>query len=321
MCESISRRTLLQGAATSALAVTLGEETRAADLAPRAGEPGQLPMRELGKTGVRVPILGYGTAPLGLRRSLSEGIAILNEAIDRGVTYMDTAPRFMNYGQAQVMLGEVLNARRKKVFLVTKCFRSTYDETLQLLEQNLKELKTDHADLVYVHSLGDLDYETVIGPKGAFAALEKAREMGLTRFIGVSGHNRPRRFLEVLERFDIDVMMNVVNFVDQFTYNFENRVWPVAARKKVGLVGMKVFGGIKGTGAWLPAEHMPLAYRYAQSLPHITTAVIGMGTRDELLQNIAWAQALKPLTDAERAQMADLGRRLAAEWRDHLGPA
>jgi uncharacterized protein len=75
--------------------------------------------------------------------------------------------------------------------------------------------------------------------------LEKARNDGLTRFLGVSGHNRPWRFLKALEEWDFDVMMNAVSVVSRHIYNFENQVWPVAAAKGLGLLAMKVFGGVK----------------------------------------------------------------------------
>jgi aryl-alcohol dehydrogenase-like predicted oxidoreductase len=289
----------------------------------RAAEP--LPQRVLGKTGARVPVLGYGTAPTGVKRELKDAIDLYNKAIDAGVTYLDTAPEFGGYGKAQFQLGHVLKERRKEVFLVTKLWEPRRDDALRLLESNLKELQTDHADLVYAHSLGSdkMVPEVVMGPEGTLAALEKARKDGLTRFIGISGHNRPDRFLRVLEQFTIDVMMNAVNLADQYTYGFEHKVWPVARKKGVGLVAMKVFGGMAQGGnlssSTLPVEHLPLGFRYALSLPGITTAVIGMATEKELQTNVAAARAFQPLTDAEKQQVERLGRALAARWGPHFG--
>jgi aryl-alcohol dehydrogenase-like predicted oxidoreductase len=289
----------------------------------RAAEP--LPQRELGKTGVRVPVLGYGTAPTGVKRELKDAIALYNQAIDAGVTYFDTAPELGGYGKAQLQLGHVLKERRKEVFLVTKLWEPRMDDALRLLASNLKELQTDHADLVYAHSIGSdkMDPAIVLGREGTMAALEKARKDGLTRFIGITGHNRPDRFLRVLDQFAIDVMMNAVNLADQYTYGFEHKVWPVARQKGVGLVAMKVFGGMGSGGnlssSTLPVEHLPLGFRYALSLPGITTAVIGMASEQELKTNVAAARAFKPLTDADRQQVERLGRTLAARWGPHFG--
>lgn len=281
-------------------------------------------MRALGSTGKRMPILGFGTAPAGIRRSLANGAALFEEAIDLGVTYFDTAPSHTGYGRAQAQLGEVLKRRRKEVFLVTKCHESRGDDALRLLERNLKELRTDHADLVHVHSLGDLDPAVVTRKDGVLHALLKAKRDGLTRFIGLSGHHRPGLFKDLLERFDIDVVMNAVNFVDRHTYGFEEKIWPLAARKGVALVAMKVFGGMvhsdRGmSNSKMPGEHLRQAFRYALSVPGVALAVVGMATREELQRNVAWAKQFQPLTAEERLALEPLGKRLAARWGAHFG--
>jgi uncharacterized protein len=318
MERPVSRRGFLRAASGAA---ALAVEAAGAEAAPTT----PLPQRPLGKTGIRVPILGFGTAPTGIRRNVANAVALYHEAIDSGVTYMDTAPSHTGYGNSQVQLGHVLKERRKEVFLVTKCHEAGGDAALRLLARNLKELQTDHADLVHVHSLGDLDLASAMGRNGIFRALLKAKKEGLTRFVGVSGHNRPAKFLRALEEFDIDVLMNAVNFADRYTYGFEEKVWPAAARKKVGLVAMKVFGGMKYheqtmTNSQLPAEHLDMAFRYALSLPNVACAVIGMGTREELRQNLARARAFKPLSEEERADLAAVGRRLAKQLGPHYGP-
>jgi aryl-alcohol dehydrogenase-like predicted oxidoreductase len=284
----------------------------------------KLPHRILGKTGVSVPILGFGTAPVGNRRSLDEAVKLYNEAIDLGVNYIDTAPDFAGYGKAQVQLGHVMKQRRKDVFLVTKCFEPKGDEARRLLERNLKELQTDYADLVYVHSLGanEMNPEIVFSDGGVFQTLMKAKEEGLTKFVGLSGHNRPGRFAEAIKQFDVSVMMNAVNFVDRHTYDFETQVWPLAAKKKIGLVAMKVFGGASGnemSNRLLPLEHLELAFRYALSLSNVACAVIGMATKEELEQNIGWAKNFKPLSQEEMTRLEAMGKELAKKWGAHYG--
>lgn len=314
-----SRRELLQMAAAGTLA--LGMELPEAEA---LAQEGPLPQRPLGKTGVRVPLLGFGTAPTGMRRELKDAIALYNEAIDLGVNYMDTAPEHTGYGKAQVQLGHVLKERRKEVFLVTKCYEARGDDALKLLEKSLKELQTDHADLVYAHSLGELNLDVALSKEGVLPALLKAKRDGLTRFVGISGHSRPHKFLKALEEYEIDVMMNAVNFADRHTYAFEEKVWPTAAQKRVGLVAMKVFGGAQSargaSNCMMPAEHLQLALRYALSVPNVALAVIGMGTREELRRNLAWTKRFKRLNDEERGLVATLGRELAEKWGAHFGP-
>ena len=132
-----------------------------------------IPTRLLGKTGEPISILGFGTAPAGNRLSLRQAVKLYEEALNLGVTYFDTAPDFAGYGKAQEQLGYLLKERRKEVFLVTKCFEPEGDKALRLLEQSLRELKTDYADLVFVHSVGNdkMDPQIVFNRRGCYTAL------------------------------------------------------------------------------------------------------------------------------------------------------
>lgn len=287
-----------------------------------------MPTRVLGKTGVELPILGFGTAAAGSRLKLKEAVGLYETAFREGITYFDTAPEFAGYGQAQIQLSHLLRQVRSQIFLVTKCFEPDGEQALRLLERSLGELQTDYADLVFVHSVGDdkMDPRRVFGKSGTYAALMAAKARGLTRFVGLSGHSRPGRFLEALRHFDIDVLLNAVNFADRHTYNFEEQVWPAAARANVGLIAMKVFGGAQSpppaglSHCKMPSEHLDMAFRYALSQAHVSCSVIGMATRQELADNLRRARTFVPLSGTESRRMADVGGLLAREWSDHLGP-
>ncbi|MCI0492475.1 MAG: aldo/keto reductase [Planctomycetes bacterium] len=310
---------------TTGAALSLSAGAALAGEQPTAKDKPTLPTRILGKTGVEVPILGIGTAQVGHNRPDKEAVQHYHECLDRGAFYLDAAT---TYGRAQLQLGPVLKDRRKEAFLVTKCFHPRGDNALKILKQNLKDLQTDYADLVYAHAIGDdkMDLETVLGPNGVMRALEKAKRDGLTRFIGITGHHRPARSLKVIKEFDIDVMMNAVNFADRWTYGFERDVWPEAASRNIGLVAMKVFGGEfhqkppKGKGSRMPDEHRAMAFRYALSLPNVSLAVIGTYDSQELLANLEMAQNFKPLSSEEMTRLETIGRALADEWKAHLGP-
>lgn len=317
----INRREFLKSAGAGTALVGA-----AAALPARGDEQDKLPQRELGKTGVTVPIIGVGTAPAGYR-SRKEAADFYAECLDRGATYIDTAPEFAGYGLAQVALGDVLKTRRKEAFLVTKCYEPDGEKALKLLKSNLRELQTDHADLVYAHSIGadKMDLETVMGSDGVMKALEKAQRDGLTRFIGISGHNRPDKFLKVIREFDIQVMMNAVSFVSRHIYNFEEQVWPEAHRRGIALVAMKVYGGMAGgskepKGSRIPDDLAREAFRYALALPHLSTAVLGMYDREELDKNIRWAQTYQPLSNEEMQNLLARGKELAGEWGEVYGP-
>ncbi len=321
MSRSVSRRQFLQSGLAAAAFAAVGSNASIAAAAPAVSP---LPVRVLGKTGVQVSLLGFGTAQTGLARSIEDGVQVFQKALELGINYFDSAPESGGYGKAQVQLGHAFKDRRKDVFLTTKCAKQRADEALKMLEANLKEMQIDYADLVYVHSLGadNMDMKIVTGPGGVMEFLQKAKRDGLARFVGVTGHNRPDRFLPILNDYDIDVIMNAVNFVDRNTYNFETKVWPVAAGKNVGLVAMKIFGGSLGSSehnSKLPAEHHQLALKYALAIPGISCAVIGMKTMEELQRNVDWIKQITPITEQERAQLDGLGKTMAAAWKDHLG--
>lgn len=299
--------------------------------APEGETP--LPTRILGKTKERVCALGLGTAPAG-HRPRREAAEFYDRAISAGVTYIDTAPDFAGYGVAQQALGDIMHEHRDRIFLVTKCFEPDGEKALQLLKRNLQELRTDRADLVYAHSIGDdkMDLKTVLGKGGVMRALEKARQDGLCRFVGISGHNRPEKFLKVLSECDVQVMMNAVNPVVRHIYNFEERVWPAARRQNVGLVAMKVLGGQhrsaqdfesqpKGKGGRIRGEEQAeLAFRYAMGLPDVASVVLGCYDMRELDEAIRWTKSFEPLPEQRQQQLLTRGSELAREWGPVYGP-
>ena len=317
--KKLSRRAFL-GAGAAGAALLLGNE-----LPVWGGEKNRLPHRALGKTGVRVPILGLGTVAVGNLGDAKAAAALINRAIDLGVTFIDTAPArtsiapFTGYARAQQYLNGILRERRKEIFIVTKCLETDGERALTTLRANLKELGVDRVDLAYTHSIGHAlyDFDQLVGDRGPMAALERAKRDGLTRFVGITGHNRPEKFARVIARRRIDVMMNAVNVVDRHTYAFEDVVWPTARKQGVGLVAMKVYaGGIKTCR--MPADLRQASFRFAQSVPGVALTVIGMGTRKELEQNVEWARNFKPMTEREANDLKKQTVALAREWGTHL---
>ncbi len=316
--ESVSRRQFLQAAGAGA-ALALATSRLPADDKPT------LPQKVLGRTGVKVPVLALGSAPGGFRPE-KEAVAHYHACIDAGITYLDTAPKFAGYGNAQVYLGHVLKERRKEVFVVTKLAEPDGEKALKLLQSNLKELQIEQADLVHAHSIGDdkMAPEKIYAADGVCKALEKAKKDGLTRFLGVSGHNRPDRFVKALEAWDFDVMMNAVSLVARHIYNFEEKVWPAAAKKGVALVAMKVFGGAPGgqekpKGSRLADDLKQAGLRYALGLPQVTTVVLGIHDDEELKQNLGWVRAFKALSEDEVKELDRPTRDLAKEWGNVYG--
>ncbi len=311
----LTRREFLQvGAAGGALLVAPG-------FSLKAEERAKLPQRVLGKTGVKVPVLGLGTVAVGGIKDEKEAHVLIHKAIDLGVTYIDTAPAFAGYGKAQAYLKGILKERRKEVFIATKCLQPDADKAIELLKKNLEELGIDQVDLAYSHSIGHAlyDVDKLTGDNGTMAGLEKAKKDGLTRFVGITGHNRPEKFVQVLETRDFDVMMNAINLVDRHTYAFEHLVWPLARKKKVGLVAMKVYGGsILQKPCKMPEELRHASFRFALSEEGVALNVIGMGSIKELEQNVEWARTFKPMPAEEAKELKAKTVELAKSWGAHL---
>lgn len=284
-----------------------------------------LPQRVLGRTGVPVPILGFGTASLGRSASDEAAYALLSEALDLGVRLIDTASPEGGYGRAHLQVAQVLRRRRSEVILTTKVFEPDAAAGRRMLERSLEELGTDQVDVLYVHSLGHdrMDPAVVFGADGVMRMAMEAKREGLARFVGVTAHSRPARVVRALREYDVDVLMTAANFFDVHTYDFEGSIWPVAREKGVGLIAMKVFGGTmegRPTPALLPRHWHERAFRYALSLEGCAAAVIGMVDRRELHENVQRVRAFTPLGAPELESLAQDGRRFAEDWGAHLGP-
>ena len=279
---------------------------------------GGLPQRVLGRTKQKVSILGLGTAPIGEGPiGVEEGVKIFGEVLDRGVTYVDTA---RIYGNAEEILGHLVPKRRDKLFLVTKVSTDSAAGAERSLTQSLRTMKTDHLDLVHIHSIGSKNVDRVLAKDGALEYLLKQKEKGIVRFIGISGHNGAANFVRMLETDQIDVLMCVLNYADRNIYNFDERVLPTARKHNVGCVAMKVYAGIKGgfpnhrkgyVGCATEPRNLPKALSYALDLEGVSVAVIGPYTLEQAKQNVEFAKNYKPLSEEERKSLIEVGTELA----------
>jgi predicted aldo/keto reductase-like oxidoreductase len=289
---------------------------------------GPLPRRLLGRTGLPVTLMCLGTAPCGIAPSISvdEVARIVEEAIDLGINFVDTSER---YGNAEEGVGKVMARRREEVILATKVWADTIEEAEKKLAESLRKLRTDYADILYFHNLGQRDMKRALGSEGVFPWLLRQREKGVCRFVGISGHNLPARFLRFLDTGEVDVVLMTINFADRYTYNFEERVLPICREKNVGVVAMKVFGAPDpATGSWsnpkaLPnvgLENIELAIRYALSLPGVHSANLGVHTLEQLRHNVEIVRNFRPLGPEDWARIEEIGPKLASKWGEHFGP-
>src|SRR4030042_6269102 len=139
-----------------------------------------MPTRSLGKTGYKVGVLSLGgQATLEIKGREEESEKIINRAIDSGINYIDTAASY-GQGVSQLNIGRVMKTSRGEVWLSTKTHDRTYDGSMRLLEESLKNLQTDHLDLWQLHNVQRQDQvDEIFSAKGAIKAMEKAKSEGV----------------------------------------------------------------------------------------------------------------------------------------------
>src|SRR5215831_16389537 len=299
MSKEISRRQFLENVGMGAAASTslfLLKDIADADPAKNA-----LPSRTLGRTGAKVSILAFGCGSRFLMyKDEDSATAILNHAIDLGITYLDTAYSYGD-GQSETRVGKVMATRRKDVWLATKIPDRTRDEFLRRLEGSLKRLETDHVDLVHIHSLGqEDDLAKIEAPNGALKGLMEAREQKMARFAGMTGHTNGEVMAKAIERHDLDCVQMALNA--SRNGRFEELALPAANKKNLGVIAMKVTGQEFLVGEGAGKADMSSLLRYSMSLP-VTTAVVGMPKPEMLAHNIETAKSFSPLTDQEKEQL------------------
>ncbi len=299
---SLSRREFLETAAVSR--VTVGS--------PAVVEP-RMPVRTLGKTGLQVSILAFGGGSrfTGFKdagyRDEDKAVAILLRAFELGINYIDTAD---DYGVSEERFGKALKAYGKKGILVATKITSRDGPAFQsILERSLKRLGRDQVDVLHLHDVSsDADLARIEAPGGVLEQLQKAKEQKLTRFIGVTCHRAPLTLQNALERHGFDCTQMALNAAQaglqmppNVTVAFENTALPVAVRKKMGILAMKIW--LQDFLPDVPERTARNLMYYTLSLP-VAAAVIGSSKPEYLEENARLAKAFQPLAKSEMLKLA-----------------
>jgi aryl-alcohol dehydrogenase-like predicted oxidoreductase len=295
---------------------------------------GAMERRRLGRTDMTVSVLGFGGSEIGYQRVSQRSVArLLGSALDAGLNVIDTAEC---YEDSEVLIGRAVGARRREFHLFTKCGHARGwnradwrpPALLRSIERSLERLATDRLDLIQLHScsLAELRKGDVID------ALERARERGLTRYIGYSGDGEAARFAVECGRFD--ALQTSVSIADQEAIDL---TLPLARARGLGVIAKRPLANAAWRYARKPAEpyYQPYwirlraldyeflrardgdgaatALRFTLSVPGVHTAIVGT-TRPE-----RWGQ------NAAALAAADLGAeefaRIRARWREVAEPS
>lgn len=302
MNQNSSRRRFLEqiGLGTAAgVGISLFGEPALA----RPAEVNALPSRTLGRTGAKVSILAFGCGSRFLMYEQEDAaLTALHHAIDKGITYLDTAYSYGD-GKSETRVGRVMATRRKEVWLASKIPDRSRDAFLRRLEGSLKRLQVDHVDLLHIHSLGQADDLAAIeAPNGAMKALLEAREQKMTRFIGMTSHTNGEVMAEAIRHNDLDCVQMALNA--SCNGRFEELALPAATKKNLGVIAMKVSGQEFLLGKGVGKADIDSLLHYSMSLP-VTAAVVGMPALEMLDHNIAVARNFSPLSSADMQQLRE----------------
>lgn len=219
--------------------------------------------KTLGKTGLKVSIIGFGASPLGGEFGSvdpAEGQRAVHYAIDEGINYFDVAP-YYGRGLAERRLGQYTGGKRDKIILTSKAGR--YDITdfdysaeriMRSVEQSLKRLQTDHIDLYQLHDVEYAKTEQIVSE--AIPAMFKLREQGKIRFVGITGY--PLTALKKIAKTeDVDTVLTYCRY-NLMDTTMDDILTPVVKRRGIGLINasplhMRVLTE-KGAPYWHPAS-------------------------------------------------------------------
>ncbi len=280
--------------------------------------------RRLGRTDMDVSVLGFGGAEIGFQNVEAENVKrLLESALDAGLNVIDTAECYRN---SEELIGQAVAHRRKDFYLFTKCghpngveSRENWspDSILQSIERSLQRLKTDHVDLVQLHSCSEAELK-----KGdAIAALQTARERGHTRYIGYSGDSHAAHYAVSSGAFD--TLQTSINIADQEAID---HTLPIAREKQMGVIAKRPIANAVWRNGHKPidsyhheywdrlrklqfpfldhidhdnlAHTISTALRFTLSVPGVHTAIVGTTKPERWTENAALLQE-GPLADLD----------------------
>jgi len=329
--NQLGRREFLKAATrlTATAAVCQGLAPASARGSASARPLGAIPVRTLGKTGLDLPILGYGGAALPRKwanpLSHEDRVALVRYAYDQGLRYFDTSPVYM---ESEAILGEALKDRRRQVCLVTKVESTRPEDVRKLVEQSLKALQTDHLDILLIHGTPGLEQMSVPQAMKVHAELLKLRDEKVTRFVGLSAHGYFDKALALIASGGFDMCMLSYGYIPRG----DNQIWTAhlttlrdaclakAHELGMGIVAMKVLGAGM-LGAWsghivpgfdkqrlsqLPAA----AIHHVLQDPRVHVLNIGMRLTEEIDANIKIISGDTTFTPEDRDVLAQFSAQL-----------
>lgn len=243
----------------------------------------------LGNTGMEVSVIGLGGIPIQ-RVSQDEATKIIIEAKNRKINFIDTA---QGYTVSEEYIGNALKeAGRENFYIATKAMSYDYDSMKNAIERSLKNMQLEYIDLFQVHNVSKQEQlDATLSPKGALKALVEAKEKGLIKHIGITGHIKELLMIAI-EHDEFETIQFPFNPVEsQGTELFKK-----ALEKGMGTIAMKPMAG----GAFTK-QRLSLKYIINSNLIHV--AIPGMDSIEQVIENAYVGESIDPITKEEQDEL------------------
>ena len=269
---------------------------------PLFKKPKKIIYRTLGKTGLKLPVVSMGVMR-------ADNPNLVKAALSAGMVHLDTAHGYQN-GRNEQMLGELLQDYPRESFVISTKIPDGEDMTvekfLEKLDISLERLKMDHVDILYLHSTRDR--ETTLAPL-YLKALEKAKSLGKTRFVGVSTHSNEAEVLKAAADSNFyDIVLTAYNYRQENMTGIKEAI-AYAADAGVGIIGMKTMaGGFLDKEKTKPVN-AKAALKWVLQDKNVHTTIPGFVNYEELKVNVDVMSDIK-LTREEKSEL-DASNQLA----------
>ena len=244
---------------------------------------GTLPRRVLGRTGMEVSVLSFGSGSFFQNLPDGQWEPLIQKALDLGINYFDCASVY-NFNKAnshsETRLGQILPKHRKSVHVCTKLQERDPEKAKKELEGSLKRLQMDHVDLLMAHAIAADETDISALEKGIYAQLRKWKEEGIAKHIGFSSMMTDGpRIKQVIEVFDPEAVLIAISATKYG--NVAEHAIPAAQARNTGFMAMKALRSVVGKGA--TAKEL-LSYAWTQ--PGVASILVGHSKVEELEENV-----------------------------------
>lgn len=273
--------------------------------------------RDYGNTGKKFSALGFGA--MRLPKDHDESVELLRHAMDLGVNFIDSAMGYVG-GESEIMVGKAVKGRREQVYLSTKnaCSEWSNDSWWRRMESSLEKLDTDYIDFyAVVHGLTwDNFVNRLSNPDGGLEAAEKAKDQGLIHHLTFSCHDTPENIVKLIDTGIFEGMIVQYNLLDRLNEE------AIAHAHEQGL-GVCIMGPVGGGRLAHPSSQLAdmvgresvstpdLALRFVLANPHVTCAMSGMNTMQQVEENVATTSREEPLSLEELQSVRQATEKMA----------